>query len=82
MCVRSIAYLYFLFARGNYGSKVSMGQDTPDCYALELGRRASNTRFIESPLGIIKKNLNKLCHKLVWFVLWRRTELFYHVMFF
>ena len=51
--IRSIAELYFLFARANYGASGSIGQDSSDCSVFELRCRASNTRFMVSPLGIM-----------------------------
>ena len=47
--MRSIAHLYFLFARA------SIGQDSSDCFVFELRCRASNTHFIVSLLGIIMR---------------------------
>ena len=51
--IRSIADLYFLFARANCGARGSIGQDPSNCSVFELRCRASNTHFIVSPLGIM-----------------------------
>ena len=48
----SIADLYFLFARASWGARGSIGHDSSDCSVFELRCRASDTHFIESPLGI------------------------------
>ena len=53
--MRSIAHLYFLFARDYRRARGSKGQDSSDCSVIELGCRVSNTQFTESPLGIILK---------------------------
>ena len=53
--MRSIAHLYFLFALANCEARGSIGQDSSDCSVLELGRLASSTHLIESPLGITMK---------------------------
>ena len=55
MCMRSIAQLYFLFARANWGAGASIGHDSLDCSVFELGCRSSNTHFIESPLSIMMR---------------------------
>ena len=46
---RSIADLYFSFARANCGARGSIGQDSSDCFVFELRCRASNTHFVVSP---------------------------------
>ena len=51
--MRSIAHLYFLFARAKCGARGSIGQDSSNCFVLELRCRASNTHLMESPSGII-----------------------------
>ena len=53
--MRSIARLCFLFARANWGARGSIGHDSSDSSVFELGCRASNTHFRESPLGIIMR---------------------------
>ena len=47
-----IVLLHFLFARASWGARGSIGYDSSDCSVFELRFRASNTQFIESPLGI------------------------------
>ena len=53
--MRSIAHLYFLFARAIWGARGPIGPDSSDYSVFELRCRASKTHFIESPLGIIMR---------------------------